>query len=104
VAAFEQKLQAQLMLTFFIPAVVYIADAVGTQTVTVTVRGISVGVRIEAFAAREALTGIAVGATLALVFLLLCLVRWQDYRLAAAVVIALFMAASSATLVAMSLP
>ncbi len=32
VGAFEQQLQANVMLAFFIPGIVYLADAVGTQT------------------------------------------------------------------------
>jgi Mg/Co/Ni transporter MgtE len=32
VGAYEQQLQANVMLAFFIPGIVYLADAVGTQT------------------------------------------------------------------------
>jgi magnesium transporter len=34
-----------VLLAFFVPAVVYMADAVGTQTEAIVIRGISVGVR-----------------------------------------------------------
>jgi magnesium transporter len=41
---FEAQLQYQVMLAFFIPGIVYLAAAVGTQTETVVVRGLSEGV------------------------------------------------------------
>ena len=44
VAAFEDELSRLVLLAFFIPAVVYMADAVGTQTEALVIRGISVGV------------------------------------------------------------
>ena len=44
VGAFETHLQLNLMLAFFIPGIVYLADAVGTQTETVVVRGLSLAV------------------------------------------------------------
>ena len=45
VGAFEEQLRDQVLLAFFVPAVVYMADAVGTQTEAVVIRGMSVGVR-----------------------------------------------------------
>jgi Mg/Co/Ni transporter MgtE len=39
---FEVQLQAQVMLAFFLPGIAYLADAVGTQTETLVVRGLSV--------------------------------------------------------------
>jgi magnesium transporter len=44
VASFEEELEAQVLLAFFVPAVVYMADAVGTQTETVVIRGMAIGV------------------------------------------------------------
>lgn len=40
-AHFEAVLKAKIAVAFFIPAVVYIADAIGTQSEAVAVRGIS---------------------------------------------------------------
>lgn len=44
VRAFEADLQKNVTLAFFVAGVVYLADAVGTQTETVVVRGPSVGI------------------------------------------------------------
>jgi magnesium transporter len=44
VGQFEELLRVQVMLAFFMPGIVYLADAVGPQTETVIVRGLSLGV------------------------------------------------------------
>lgn len=41
VKVFEQVLEKDLTVAFFIPAVVYMADAVGTQTETIFIRGLA---------------------------------------------------------------
>jgi magnesium transporter len=92
------------MLAFFIPGIVYLADAVGTQTETVVVRGFSVGVGVDRVSWREVTTGLLVGATLALVFYPLALWRWGNPEVALAVALALMAATATATLVAMALP
>ncbi len=43
VGGFERQLEANVLLAFFIPAVVYMADAVGTQTEAVLIRALSAG-------------------------------------------------------------
>jgi magnesium transporter len=104
VASFEDELRTQVLLAFFVPAVVYMADAVGTQTETVVIRGISVGVAVRDILARELLTGLAIGLLIAAVFLPFSIAVWNDARVAAAVSLALFVSSSIATLVAMALP
>jgi len=65
VASFEQALQAKLAIAFFIPAIVYLADAVGTQTETVAVRGISLShAPLVRLISGEARTGALIGLTL----------------------------------------
>jgi len=64
VGAFEDDLRTQVLLAFFIPAVVYMADAVGTQTETLVIRGMSLGVPIRAIFVRELLTGLVIGVLL----------------------------------------
>ncbi len=43
VGAFEEEIREEVLLAFFLPAVVYMADAVGTQTETVVIRGMALG-------------------------------------------------------------
>ena len=68
VGFFERELQANVMIAFFIPGIVYLADAVGTQTEALIIRGLSVGVPIVSVLRREILTGLMIGLTLAMVF------------------------------------
>src|SRR4030095_2361235 len=68
VGVFEREIQANVMLAFFIPGIVYLADAVGTQTEALVIRGLSVGVPIGSVLRREILTGLVVGLTLAVAF------------------------------------
>jgi magnesium transporter len=104
VASFEEELRAEVLLAFFLPAVVYMADAVGTQTETVVIRGMSLGVPIGRIAARELLTGMIIGTLIAAAFFAFALVVWQSTRVAAVVSLSLFVSTSLATAVAMSLP
>ena len=104
VGSFEEQLRSEVLLAFFLPSVVYMADAVGTQTETVVIRGISVGIPMRAVAVRELLTGIIIGALLAVAFLVFAFAIYGNGRVAATVAIALFASASIATLVAMGLP
>lgn len=104
VGAFERRLEEHVLLAFFIPGIVYLADAVGTQTEALVIRGLSVGVGIGDIVWRELLTGILAGLALALAFLPVGVLRWGDVPIALAVAISLFCACSIATMVAMSLP
>jgi len=104
VGGFEEQLEAQVALAFFIPGIVYMADAVGTQTETLVIRGLSVGVPIASVVRREAITGVVVGAILGGLFFPVGLLVWADGEVATTVSLALFAACSTATVVAMTLP
>ena len=104
VAGFERELDANLLIAYFIPAVVYMADAVGTQTETVLIRALSVGVSARVMLARELVGGLIMGVLVGGAFGVFALVGWGDGRVAVAVGIALFASCSLATMVAMLLP
>jgi magnesium transporter len=101
---FETELEARVMLAFFIPGIVYLADAVGTQTETVVVRGLSVGVGIRQMLGRELLAGLVIGVSMALVGGLLVWWGWGQGDIAWCVGLSLLAACSTATLAAMALP
>jgi magnesium transporter len=101
---FEARLEEKLILAFFIPGIVYLADAVGTQTETVVVRGLSVGVAISRVVRLELLTGLGIGLTLALVATPIVWWRWADAEVALSVGLSIFAACSIASLVALTLP
>ena len=101
---YERELEANVLLAFFIPGIVYMADAVGTQTETLIIRGLSVGVTVRHVAKRELLTGVLVGVTVAIAFYPLALWRWGDLEVAVSAALALLAACSTATVLAMALP
>jgi len=104
VGLFEGRITADVRLAFFIPGVVYLADAVGTQTEALMVRGLSVGAPVGKALRLEAITGPALGLVLALVSLPAIWAVLGDLQIAVTVAIALFAACSVATVVAAALP
>jgi magnesium transporter len=104
VGSFERNLEENVLLAFFMPGIVYMADAVGTQTEALIIRGLSVGVPIHRVARREIITGLLVGIVLSAVLLPVVLLRWGEGDIAVAVALGLFGACSTATAVAMALP
>jgi magnesium transporter len=104
VGSFERQLEENVLLAFFVPGIVYMADAVGTQTEALIIRGLSVGVPLHRVARRELVTGLLVGAVLSACLTPFVLLRWGDADLAVTVGLALFGACSTATAVAMALP
>ncbi|MEU8398333.1 magnesium transporter [Nonomuraea sp. NPDC048892] len=103
VGSFEEQLAANVTLAFFLPGVVYMADAVGTQTEAVVVRGLSVGVSIRRLVRGEAITGLIIGAAMAATFLPFALL-YGDAHVALTASVSLFGACSVASVLAMALP
>lgn len=67
-SAFEASLRREVALAFFLPLVVYMADAVGTQTETILVRRLAYGeVSVWEQLARESVVGASIGAIVAVV-------------------------------------
>jgi magnesium transporter len=104
VGGFEEKIREEILLALFVPAVVYMADAVGTQTEAVVIRGMSVGIPLRGIVVRELVTGLVVGVLIGATFFPFALAVWGDDAVAATVSIALVVSCSVATVVAMALP
>jgi magnesium transporter len=104
-AHFEKALSAHIAVAFFIPAIVYLADAVGTQSESVAVRGLSLtGADLAPLLASELGTGILIGVTLGLLALPLVWMAFGNIALAATVAAALVVASSVATTIGFLLP
>lgn len=101
---FEERLRSNLTLALFVPGVVYLADAVGTQTEALVIRGLAVGVGIREVAIRELVTGILAGVILGSLFFPIGLLIWGDAAVVISVAIALAAACATANAVAMVLP
>jgi magnesium transporter len=104
VGSFEEQLDEVVLLAFFVPAVVYMADSVGTQTETLLIRALAADVHIGNVIRKELLTGVLLGSVVAALFYPFALVGWGDADVALAVALALFCSCSIATAVAMILP
>jgi magnesium transporter len=104
VGRFEKDLADNLLLFFFIPGVVYMADAVGTQTETLVVRGLATGIHVRGIFRREMLTGLVLGLVIGMLAVPLALLLWGRTDVALVVGISLWAACSTATAVAMLLP
>jgi magnesium transporter len=101
---FEEELASDLRLALFVPGVVYMADAVGTQTEALIIRGLSVGVSVRRVLRLELLTGSALGILLGTASLLAVWGILGSVDLAVVVAISLLAACGVATVVAMALP
>jgi magnesium transporter len=104
VGLFEGRLADDVRVAFFIPGVVYMADAVGTQTEALVIRGMSVGAQMRTAFRLEGVTGPVAGVAFGLVALPLVWLLLGSFELGLTVAIALAAACSVATLVACVLP
>lgn len=67
-ASFEKMLEKQVAIAFFIPAIVYLTDAIGTQTEAVAVRGLSARKRsLQHVLWNELVTGGLIGLALGVI-------------------------------------
>ena len=104
VRGFEDELAADVRLVFFLPGIVYMADAVGTQTEALVIRGMSIGVTIRSILRSELLTGALIGVLLAVLALPALAITSGSTDLAFVVAVSLLLACSVATSVAIALP
>lgn len=97
-ASFEQALNERIAIAYFVPGLVYLADAVGTQTEAIAVRGLSLShTSIGGLLAGEVRTGLSIGLVLgALAFVATWLV-FGDLALGIAVSLSLVAAAAVAS-------
>jgi magnesium transporter len=104
-ARFERVLEARVAVAFFIPAIVYLADAVGTQTEAIMVRYLSAGhAPLGRLLRGELLTGLLIGLCLSLFVFPATLLAFGDVRLAAAVTVAVAVAGVVASAVGLVFP
>jgi magnesium transporter len=105
VSRFEGALAAQPALAFFIPALVYLADAIGTQTEAVAVRGLSLSrVGLARLFGGEMRTGLLIGLVLAALAWPLVWLAFGDLRLASTVTAALAASSVVASTLGLLLP
>lgn len=106
VARFEQALETQIAIAFFVPGIVYLADAIGTQTEAIAVRGLSFNLvrSLTRLLGHELATGLLIGGALAAMSLPAVWLAFGEIRLAAAVSLSIVAAGTAATTIGMLLP
>jgi magnesium transporter len=105
VAQFEHTLQTQIAVAYFIPTIVYLADAVGTQSEAVAVRGLSLtDVGIGRLLLGEISAGVLMGSILAILAGAVAVAAFGQLDLAFVVAISLLGACGIATAVGLALP
>jgi magnesium transporter len=104
-AGFEATLERVVAVAFFVPGLVYIADAIGTQSEAVAVRGLSLTqAGIGHLLAGELRTGMLIGAALGIIAFPPVLLAFGNAALAAAVSTSIFIAGSIAAAIGIGLP
>jgi magnesium transporter len=104
-ASFESTLKETIAVAFFVPAIVYLADAIGTQTEAIAVRRLSLTrAGVARLLAGELRTGMLLGAILGLASFLPVWLVFGDARLAAAVATAILAAGTMAAGLGLALP
>jgi magnesium transporter len=105
VSRFEEMIEARVVIAFFVPAIVYLADAIGTQTEAVVVRGLSLSqTPLKNLLIGEMRTGLLIGLSLGAVLLPTVAVAFGDIRLAVTVASAVVVAGTCATTLGLLLP
>ena len=104
-ASFHERLEANIAIAFFVPAIVYLADAVGTQSEAIAVRGLSLTRKgIAHLIAGELGVGTLIGAALGALALVPVYAGFGDARLALAVGAAIWLASSVAATLGIAFP
>lgn len=102
---FEAALEERIAVAFFVPAIVYLADAIGTQTEAVAVRGLSLsGATLPQLLRGELSAGLFIGAALGVVIFPSVLLAFGDLHLASAVTLAVVVAGGLATSIGLLFP
>jgi magnesium transporter len=103
--SFEGMLRAHIALAFFIPGIVYLADAIGTQSETIAIRGLSLHrLSFREMVLREVKTGVIIGLVLSLIYFPFSWAMFNDLHLAWTVSMAILIAGGIATTVGILLP
>jgi magnesium transporter len=104
-AGFERTLTANVTVAFFVPALVYIAGAIGTQAVSVAVRGLTTDdISIARLLRDELIIGMAIGASLGLISFVLVFAAFGNGALSLAVGLAVLGGGTVSAIVGFGLP
>ncbi len=104
VSRYEEILSLDSRIAFFIPLIVYVSDAVGTQTATIYIRNLGKKqARFSTYIIKELSLGLMIGAIFGIITGLVTKSWLQTNQLAIAVGVALFASITCATVFALIL-
>ncbi|MEQ8736859.1 MAG: magnesium transporter [Rhodospirillaceae bacterium] len=104
-SGFEHTLEANVAVAFFIPSLVYIAGAIGTQAVSVAVRGLATeGLPIGRLLREELVIGITIGAALGCIAYVGVMLSFDNAPLALAVGLSVLGGGALSAVVGFGLP
>lgn len=102
---FDTIIEKNIALSFFVPGIVYLADAIGTQSETIAVRGISLSnISLKKILIGEFGVGFLIGLILSIIYLPFALLMFNDIRLAITVSSSILCAGTIASIVGMMFP
>jgi magnesium transporter len=106
IGIFDALLEAELALAAFIPMIVYLADAIGSQTQTIFIRSISFGggISLQKVFLREGVIGAVMACIFGLLSALIAGLWWESAVLAWIIGISVTMTIIIATVIAIFLP
>lgn len=104
-ARFQAVLEARMAIAFFVPAIVYLSDAIGTQTEAIAVRFLSVNnPPLRQLLGGELVAGLLIGLSLGAVILPVVWLTFGDFYLALAVALAVLAAGACAATIGLVFP
>ena len=101
---FEEVIAKNIAIAFFIPFIVYLADAVGTQTQSIYIRDLRTGeANFKKYLIKESLLGLSIGLIFSLVSAVVIMVWFKSVELTLTVGLSIFIAVLVAPPIALSI-
>lgn len=103
--AFEEQLEGRIELVFFVPMIVYMSDAIGTETLALVVRSLATDhMHVKRIFLKELLVGLCLGATGGIPMGLIALAWFGEWQLAVTVAAAMIANGAVAVMIGMLIP
>lgn len=106
IGIFESTLKSLISLAFFIPIIVYLSDAVSTQSATIFIRGMAINnnLSIKKYFLRELGVGCFLGIVLGTILSIISYLGWQDLRLTIVLFLSVFLGVMFSVFFAIVIP
>lgn len=103
--AYEGQLSGRIELVFFVPMIVYMSDAIGTETLALVVRSLATDhMHVKRIFLKELLVGLSLGATGGVPMGLIAYASFGEWQLGVTVAVAMIANGAVAVLLGMLIP